>query len=151
MSHFLIPVHQSERIGALWDESIKLITWWRRVHRTRKCVVLAAFLTVASCDAAVSTRPSDYIGEYVFAPYGASPSSTFADLLILRSDSVAIEVRYSPGTGAVSTAEKHRHISSHGDNATIVIGGFEHPIEHGPPRVRLGIDDDLNTYYEKVR
>lgn len=118
-----------------------------------RLILAAAFVMVAllltACGSAASTNVSDYVGEYVFKPGNASPGK-FANFLILKKDQTAVEIRFSPQTGDVRTTEEKWYLS-HTTSENVVIGKFSYPIERSMSTVKLGINDDLGQYYEKVR
>lgn len=106
-------------------------------------------LSLIACSSAGSTNLSDYVGEYVFKPSNAAPGK-FASFVILRRDQTAVEIRFSPQTGNISTTQEKWYLS-HTTGENVVIGEFSHPIERSGSTVKLGINDDLGQYYEKVR
>lgn len=106
-------------------------------------------LFLSACGSAASTNLSDYVGEYVFKPSNATPGK-FPSFVILRKDQIAVEIRFSPQTGDVSTTQEKWYLS-HTTGENVVIGKFSHPIERSGSTVKLGINDDLGQYYEKVR
>lgn len=115
--------------------------------------LIAAFampvLFLSSCGSTASTNLNDYVGEYVFKPSNATPGD-FASFVILRKDQTAVEIRFSPRTGDISTTQEKWYLS-HTTGGNVVIGKFSHPIERSGSTVKLGINDDLGQYYEKVR
>ena len=119
------------------------------VKRTLATAFAVTALFLTGCDSAASTSLSDYVGEYVFKPSNAAPGK-FATFVILRKDQTAVEIRFSPKTGAVSTAQEKWYLS-HTTGENVVIGKFSHPIERSGSTIKLGINDDLGQYYEKVR
>jgi hypothetical protein len=105
--------------------------------------------TMLGCGSPASTNPADYVGEYVFKPFNSDPG-TFADFLILKSDSTAIEIRYSKTTGQMITAQTKWDLSSR-NGEYVGIRDFSHPVEGSRSEIKLGINDDLGQYYLKVR
>jgi len=106
-------------------------------------------LLATGCGSAASTNLNDYVGEYVFKPTNAAPGN-FASFIILKRDQTAVEIRFSPRTGDVLTTQEKWYLS-HTTGENVVIGKFSHPIERSGSTVKLGINDDLGQYYEKVR
>ena len=114
---------------------------------------LAAFaiaaLSITSCGSVASTNLDDYVGEYIFRPSNAPPGK-FASFVILKKDQTAVEIRFSRETGQISTIQDKWYLSrTTGEN--VVIGKFSYPIERSGTTVKLGINDDLGQYYQKVR
>ena len=105
--------------------------------------------TGAGCSAPVSTNANDYVGEYVFQPNNANPGE-FADFVVLKADHTAVEIRFSKDTGQLSSIQTRWYLD-HATDEEVVIGNFGHPIERMKPSIKLGINDDLGQYYEKVR
>lgn len=125
-----------------------------------RCVAVGALvlsLTALSACSRPSTNAADYVGEYIFTPgqeAGADcPSGAdCADVVILRADGVALEIRRSSTPPGISTTEKPWKVDLVlPDHPAIDIGDFSAPVEVLGKRVRLGLNDDLNEYYEKVR
>lgn len=112
-------------------------------------ILFLAFTAGAGCSTPVSTNASDYIGEYVFKPNNADPGK-FADFVILKGGGTAVEIRFSRDTGEISSSPTRWYLD-HGTDEEVVIGDFGHPIEGMKPSIKLGINDDLGQYYEKVR
>ncbi len=112
------------------------------------CFFLVLF-AVIGCNSPASKNPNDYIGEYIFQPYGSDPGR-FADFLILKSDFTAVEVRFSKATGQLTTTQTKWDLSSR-NGEYIGIGDFSHPVEGSRSEIKLGINDDLGQYYVKVR
>ncbi len=106
-------------------------------------------LLQTACGSAASTNTGDYVGEYVFKPANATPGK-FANFVILKKDQTAVEIRFSPQTGEITTTQEKWYLS-HTTGENVVIGRFSHPIERSGSTVKLGINDDLGQYYEKVR
>jgi hypothetical protein len=118
----------------------------------RRALVVASAMMVlftTGCGSAASTNLNDYVGEYVFKPSNAAPGD-FANFVILRKNQTAVEIRFSPQTGDISTTQEKWYLS-HTTGENVVIGKFSHPIERSGSTVKLGINDDLGQYYEKVR
>lgn len=119
------------------------------MKRTWQILPLSVLLFGASCKPAASTDPNSYVGEYVFQPYNVDPGK-FADLVILKADFSAVEIRFSKDTGQVTTNQT-KWALSYRDEEFVEIGNFAHPVEGAPPAIKLGINGDLGQYYEKVR
>lgn len=117
----------------------------------RSCIaiILFAVFVLAGCHSAVSTNPNDYVGEYVFKQ-NKGDWEAYPTFLILRKDHTAVEITFSRDTGQVTTTEKKWDLSSR-NGEFIGIGNFSHPVEGSPPHIKLGINDDLGQFYEKVR
>jgi hypothetical protein len=112
------------------------------------CLLFSAF-SVTGCSAAVSTNPNDYVGEYIFQPSNTSPGKV-ANFVVLKQDHTAVEIRFSKDTGQVQTTQTKWYLSrTTGEN--VVIGNFSYPVEGSRSAIKLGINDDLDQYYEKVR
>lgn len=106
-------------------------------------------IVLAGCNSAPSSNPKDYIGEYVFRPGIAVPDE-FADFLVLNENQQAIEIRFDKKTGDIQTKTVKWSLSrSTGQN--VDIDNFSSPVEGPPSKIRLGLNDDLGQYYEKVR
>jgi hypothetical protein len=120
----------------------------------RKCLECFAFavLFATGCGSSVSTNPADYVGEYIFTPTFSDPGD-FASFVILKQDHTAVEIRFSKASGQVqTTTEKWELDLSAKDHYTSLgIGKFSHSIERSGSTIKLGINSDLNLYYEKVR
>lgn len=118
-----------------------------------KYIILACLSLMLSvvlgCNSPASTNPADYVGEYVFQPYNSDPGK-FADFLILKSDFTAIEIRFSKAADQVVTTQTKWDLSSR-NGEYVGIGDFSHPVEASHSEIKLGINDDLGQYYEKVR
>jgi hypothetical protein len=116
----------------------------------RKLVISCclAVLCTVGCSSTASTKPSDYVGEYIFTPFNTVPGD-FASVVILKGDQTAIEFRFARNTGQVQTTQKKWYLS-HTTGENVVIGNFSHPVEGSRP-IKLGINGDLGQYYEKVR
>ena len=85
----------------------------------------------------------------MFRPNNSTPGD-FASFVILKDDQTAVEIRFSKATGQISTTNKNWYLShTTGDN--VVIEDFSYPIERSRLTIKLGINDDLGQYYEKVR
>jgi hypothetical protein len=117
----------------------------------RSCLItiMFALFVLVGCRSDASSDPDDYVGEYVFrtntADLEASPT-----FLILKKDHTAVEITFSRATGQVMTTEKKWDLSSR-NGEFIGIGNFSHPVEGSPSHIKLGVNDDLGQYYEKVR
>jgi hypothetical protein len=70
--------------------------------------------------------------------------------VILNKDQTAVEIRFFKDTGQVQTTQKKWYLS-HTTGENVVIGSFSHPVEGSRSIIKLGINDDLGQYYEKVR
>src|SRR6185312_1429515 len=110
--------------------------------------IIEALLTIG-CGREASTNPSDYVGEYIFRPSNTDPGN-FASFVILKKDQTALEIRFSPPTGKISTTQDKWYLS-HTTGENVVIGTFSHSVELSGSTIRLGINDDLGKYYEKIR
>jgi hypothetical protein len=108
-----------------------------------------SMLSATGCSSAPSTNPNDYVGEYVFKPSNASPGD-LASFVILKKDQTAVEIHFSKDTGQVQTTQTKWYLS-HTTGENVVIGDFSHPVEGSRSAIKLGINDDLGQYYEKVR
>jgi hypothetical protein len=113
-------------------------------------LLLGLFLT--GCSSNASSNPKDYVGEYVYRPDFSDPGK-FASFIILREDHTAVEIRLVRGTGQIVQSQQRWELyrSSDTKEEHLGIGDFSHSIEGSMPRIRLGINDDLGQYYEKVR
>lgn len=100
------------------------------------------------CGSAPSTAPSDYVGEYVFKPNNAG-TGNFADFVILRSDHIAIEVRFSKGADRAANTQESWYLT-HTTGENVVIGNYSYPVEVSRSAIKPGINE-LGQYYEKVR
>ena len=99
----------------------------------------------------VSADPNDYIGEYVFKPFNTNIEK-FANLLILKKDFTAVEIRYFNDIDHVFITEtKWRVFTYPGTKPCIVIEDRRHPIEKSGKIIKLINNYDLGMYYEKVR
>lgn len=112
------------------------------------CVLVAMFAALG-CSSTSSTNPDDYVGEYVFKPSN-SATGDFASFVILRKDHTAVEIRFSKEAGQVTTKETKWDLSNR-NGEYVGIGNFSHPVEGSKSVIKLGINDDLGQYYEKVR
>lgn len=110
---------------------------------------LGAVLSGCASTASTSTNPADYVGEYIFTPYGASPGE-FADFVILKKDGSAVEIRFSKDTGQISTTQEKWYLY-HATGEYVAIAKRGYPIERSGATIKLNINDDLDEYYEKVR
>lgn len=119
--------------------------------KTLFLVALAAlFTTLGGCASRTSANPKDYVGEYIFTS-GMEVPPAFADFLILKRDFSAIQVTYSASSGQISTRTTTWRLDR-GTSEHVVIGGQgAYPIESTWTATRLGINDDLGQFYEKVR
>jgi hypothetical protein len=113
------------------------------------CSALLVFLAMG-CSSAVSTNTADYVGEYVSRPFNSN-ISPFADFLILKADSKAVEIRVSRNSGQVTTTEATWSLDRKGTDVALAIGDFSHPIEGRGAKIKLHNNYDLGMYYEKVR
>jgi hypothetical protein len=114
------------------------------------CALLAVLIT--GC-AGVSSKPVDYVGEYVFMPKNM-PTGESASFVILKNDRTALEVHFSSETDKVLTAQTTWYLHR-GTNEEVVIGNRAYPIQHTRAGIRLFIDtlyvDGESRYYEKFR
>jgi hypothetical protein len=113
------------------------------------CAIAAVL--IAGCG--VSTRPSDYVGEYVFQPRNV-PTAEFASFLVLKSDGTAFEVHYSGSTGQVLTVQTTWYLHQ-GRRLEVIIDNRAYPTDPNCHCIRLFIDagyvDGESRYYEKYR
>lgn len=122
----------------------------------RAAALFLSFAALSACSRA-STNASDYVGEYVFTPGQTAgddcPSGAdCADFVILRADGAAIEIKRSDSKPGVSVAETMWKVQNTiPGQPQIAIGDFACSVEISGRTIRLGIDGDLNEYYEKVR
>ena len=106
-------------------------------------------LALAGCGSTASSNPSDYVGEYVFRPTNVDPGKS-ASFLVLKANQEAIEIRFDRASGQLQTKQEKWYLSrSTGQN--VVIGGFSYSVEGSHSAIKLGVNDDLGQYYEKVR
>jgi hypothetical protein len=112
------------------------------------CVFVSIF-AVIGCNSTASTNSDDYVGEYVFKPSNSAPGD-FASFLVLKKDHTAVEIGFSKETGQVTTKETKWDLSNR-NGEYVGIGNFSHPVEGSKSRIKLGINDDLGQYHEKVR
>ncbi|HUN82794.1 MAG TPA: hypothetical protein VMU48_00375 [Terracidiphilus sp.] len=109
---------------------------------------IASVVTVG-CSSPASKNPNDYVGEYVFMPKNAVPGQ-FASFVILKKDQSAVEIRFSKNTDQVQITRQKWYLTQT-TSENVVIGDFSHPVEGSSSALKLGINDDLGQYYEKVR
>ncbi|MFI5127216.1 MAG: hypothetical protein ACHQJX_10360 [Candidatus Acidiferrales bacterium] len=116
--------------------------------------LLVALLSVAfaaiGCGAAPSTNPDDYVGGYAFTPHDANRGQ-FADFVILGRSGKALEIRLSKTNEQVLFTDQSWHLEPGWHQEDIVIAKRGYPIERSGTTIKLGINDDLDEYYEKVR
>ena len=118
------------------------------IRKLLVCLFFAIF-SATGCSSAASTNANDYVGEYIFKPTNADPGE-FASFVILQKDQTAVEIVFLKETGEVRTTRKKWYLTkTTGEN--VVIGSFTHPVEGSRSTIKLGINDDLGQYYEKVR
>jgi hypothetical protein len=114
------------------------------------CAIAALLIT--GC-AGVSTKPIDYVGEYVFMPKGM-PTGESASFVILKNDHTAFEVHFSTETDQFLTVQTTWYLHR-GAEEEVVIGNRAYPIQHTRAGIRLFIDslyvDAEARYYEKLR
>jgi hypothetical protein len=114
------------------------------------CAITAVLIT--GC-AGMSTKPIDYVGEYVFMPK-SMPTGESASFVILKNDGTALEVHFSSETDQVQTAQTTWYLHR-GREEDVVIGNRAYPIQHTRAGIRLFIDtpnlDAESRYYEKIR
>lgn len=103
----------------------------------------------ARCGSPASSNPDDYIGEYVFMPANSSPGQ-FASFVILKPDHEAVQIRFDKSSGQIHTNREKWYLSR-GTGQNLVIGQFSCSVEGSGANIKLGINDDLGQYYEKVR
>jgi hypothetical protein len=111
-------------------------------------VTLLSIVAFGGCTAPPSGTPDDYAGEYVFTIQ--KDPGLFANMIVLRKDGTALEVRVDKVNGTVTTTETKWRLER-GTANTVVIGDRAYPIERSGPAVRLQINYDLDEYYSKVR
>ena len=107
-------------------------------------------LAAIGCGTAPSTNPDDYIGGYTFTPRDANREQ-FADFVILNRDGKALEIRLSKTDGQVFFTQQSWHLEPGWHQEDVVIAKRGYPIERSGTTIKLGINDDLDEYYEKVR
>lgn len=107
-------------------------------------------ILLSGCSSAVSANPEDYVGEYVFTPYGAAPGQ-FADFIILKRDGIAVEIRFSKASGQISTNQESWRLYPGSYEEDLVIAKRGYPIERSGTSIKLVINDDLGEYYTKIR
>ena len=112
--------------------------------------VLFGAIALVACASTPSKNADDYVGEYVFYPHGQSPGE-FADILILKKNSAAVEMRFSKESGEVKTTDKTWRLRETSDGPVLSIGNLGHPVQLIRDEIRLGISAEAGTYYEKVR
>ncbi|HEU5231587.1 MAG TPA: hypothetical protein VFU50_01920 [Terriglobales bacterium] len=124
----------------------------KKINVLLAVVFFSCGMFLASCSSQVSTNPADYVGEYVYRPDFSDPGK-FASFIILEKDHTAIEIRFIKATGEVVQSQRKWDLyhSSDTKEEHLGIGDFSHSIEGSMPHVKLGINDDLGQYYEKVR
>jgi hypothetical protein len=114
------------------------------------CAITALLITAC---ASPSTKPIDYVGEYVFMPKNM-PTGESASFVILKNDHTAFEVHFSSETDQVLTAQTTWYLHR-GTDEEVVIGNRTYPVQHTRAGIRLFIDspnlDAESRYYEKVR
>jgi hypothetical protein len=126
-------------------------TTFRKSRPLRALVVSTLVVVVLSaCSSAPSNNAEEYVGEYVFYPHGQSAGDS-ADILILKKNSAAVELRFSKESGEIATADKTWRLRQTSEGPMMSIGNFGHPIQLIRNEIRLGIAADFRTYYEKVR
>ena len=108
-----------------------------------------AMSSATGCSSPASTSMNDYVGEYIFKPNNTAPGD-FASFVILKQNQTAVEIRFFKDKGEVQTTQKKWYLS-HTTGENVVIGSFSYPVEGSRSHMRLGINDDLGQYYEKVR
>jgi len=97
----------------------------------------------------VSPSAADYEGEYLYSG-GQENLDSLASVVVLRRDSVIVEVHVDRITGEV-TLTRGRWYLANVDGTSVVFDNFSHPIGQSRGKIRLGINDDLDEYYLKVR
>src|SRR5689334_19791651 len=118
------------------------------MRRALILTVLSFSMALTACEQA-SPNASDYVGEYVFIP-SKSVDAHFANFVILKPDNDAIEIRFDKETGLLQTKHERWYLSQ-GAGQNLVIGDFSYSVEGSRSAVKLGINDDLGQFYEKVR
>jgi len=122
----------------------------RRLPRLRTLVLSVGVIASSSCTSPPSKSAADYVGEYVFYPHGQSPGES-ADILILKKNSAAVEMRFSKESGEIATTDRTWRLRETSEGPVLSIGNLGHPVELIRDEIRLGIGADFGTYYEKVR
>jgi len=122
----------------------------RRLPRLRAIILSVVVVASSSCASPPSKNAEDYVGEYVFYPHGQSPGE-FADIVVLKKNSAAVEMRFSKESGEIATTDKTWRLRETSDGPVLSIGSLGHPIQLIRDEIRLGIGADFGTYYEKVR
>jgi len=112
--------------------------------------IAVAMSASAGCSQAVSHSRSDYVGEYIFTPGDADIPSHSANLVVLRPDGSALEVRFN-ASGKISPKETTWALVETKTGPGLVIGSFKHTISRSGRVVHLDSNADLHEYYEKVR
>jgi hypothetical protein len=106
-------------------------------------------LAISGCSTPASANPDDYVGEYVLRPNSIAPGQ-FASFVILKKDHTAVEITFVRETDQVITTETKWSLSDR-NGEYVAIADFSHPVEGSPSKIKLGINDDLGQYYEKIR
>ena len=135
------------------------------MKQTLLIVLIFELLFITGCNSDVSTDWNDYVGEYVFTsnvvPRGKF--TNFADVVILKKDKTAVEIRFFKDTDQVQITEttwdlrpremKLRLLGRDFPYTEVYLSlkGFSHPVEGSPPEIKLGAHSDLGLYYIKVR
>jgi hypothetical protein len=119
------------------------------MRRTFLALVLIGLSKLVGCSSTASTNPTDYLGEYIFAPASAVPGE-FPSFLVLNQNHVALEIRVSKDTNQTSTTTKNWYLD-HGTDEEVVIDKRAYPIERTSSGIRLVVNGDLGQAYEKVR
>jgi len=128
-------------------------------------ILLFILLFITGCNSKISTDWNDYVGEYVFTSNAVPRGSftDFADVVILKKDATAIEIRFSKDTDQVQITETTWDLRPREMNLRLFgkdfpytevylsLKGFSHPVEGSPPKIKLGAHSDLGLYYIKVR
>lgn len=96
-----------------------------------------------------STNPDDYVGAHVFTQMNVPPEK-LADFLILKKGGTATEIRVSSTTGEAVTTQTTWRLEREPREVDIIIGNAGYPVMHSPPQVKLGVDLDLDQYYERI-
>jgi hypothetical protein len=142
MTRSSVPPHGADLLLLL---GVRPPTW------ATLCVLAA--VTLGACSATPSTDPGDYVGVYVFTP-GQDPGMDgkhYADIVILRPESAATEIRFDKGTGHVASTETTWRLLQTTTPESVILGDEGSPIDRAGKTIRLYLSYDLNEYYEKIR
>ena len=115
---------------------------------------VALTFVLAGCDDSdglSSRKPQDYIGEYVFMPLN-SDTDGLANRVVLNGDGSAVEFMASGANAnsVISRRTKWRLYDFQG-HPELVVADRGYKIVSTKDRIRLQINTDLGTFYEKVK